>query len=177
MGLTVTPKLIWTRAKETLATQARKSITTLYKLQHNIGYFDYLDLFKLFDTMVKPVLLYGAEIWGCELSNVIENVQNQFFKSFFKVTCKYISCSCQGECGRNQLFIDYYCKCIKYWIRLIRMNNSRYSYHCYKMLRNLDNSGRITWATKVKNILFKYGFGYACVNENVGDENLFLKNF
>ena len=45
------------------------------------------------------------------------------------------------------------------------------------MLRNLDNSGRITWATKVKNILFNYGFGYAWVNENVGDENLILKTF
>ena len=87
MGLTVTSKLIWTRAKETLATQARKYIITLYKLQHNIGYFDYLDLFKHFDTMVKPVLLYEAEIhvWGFELSNVIENVQNQFCKRFLKL--------------------------------------------------------------------------------------------
>ena len=86
MGLTVTPKLIWTRAKEKLATQARKSIITLYKLQLNyMGYFDYLDLLKLFDTMVKPVLLYGAEIWGCELSNIIENVQNQFCKRFLKL--------------------------------------------------------------------------------------------
>ena len=57
------------------------------------------------------------------------------------------------------------------------MNNTRYSYHCYKMLRNLDNSGRPTWATKVKAILFIYGFGYVWVNENVGDETLFLKMF
>ena len=112
MGLTVTPKLIWTRAKETLATQARKSIITLYKLQHNIGYFDYLDLFKLFDTMVKPVLLYGAEIWGCELSNVIENVQNQFCKRFLKLPVNTSHVLARGECGRYPLFIDYYCKCI-----------------------------------------------------------------
>ena len=57
------------------------------------------------------------------------------------------------------------------------MNNSRYPYHYYKLLRNLDNSGRITWATKVKNILLKYGFGYAWVIENAGDENLLLKTF
>ena len=75
------------------------------------------------------------------------------------------------------IFTDYYCKCVKYWISLTRMNNTRYPYHCYKMLRNLDNSGRTTWATKVKTILFKYGFGYVWVNENVGDEALFLKSF
>ena len=90
MGFTVTPKLIWTRAKEKFATQARKSIIILCKLQHNIGYFDYLDLFKLFDTMVKPVLLYGAEIWGCELSNIIENVQNQFCKRFLKLPTPHV---------------------------------------------------------------------------------------
>ena len=77
-GSTITPKLLWTRAKETLATQARIPIITLYKLQHNIGYLDNFDLFKRFDAMVKSVLLYGAEIWGFKLSNIIENVQNQF---------------------------------------------------------------------------------------------------
>ena len=34
---------------------------------------------------------------------------------------------------------------------LIRMNNTRDPYHCYKR--------RTTWATKVKGILFKYGLG------------------
>ena len=103
--------------------------------------------------------------------NVIENVQNQFCKRFLKLPVNTSHILARGECRRYPLFIDYYCNCIKYWMRLIRMNNSRYPYYCYKTLQNLDNSGRITWATKVKNILFKYGFGYAWVNENVGDEN------
>ena len=177
MGLTVTPKLIWTRAKETLATQARKSIISIYKMQHNIGYFDYSDLFKLFDTMIKPVLLYGAELLGFEVSDIIENVQNQFCKRFLKLPVTTYHVLARGECGRYPLFIDYYCKCIRYWIRLIRMDDTRYPYHCYRMLRRLDDAGRITWASKVKEILFKYGFGYVWVNENVGDEVMFLKAF
>ena len=55
------------------------------------------------------------------------------------------------------------------------MNNSRYPYHCYKMLRYLDTSGQTTWATKVKAVLSKYGFGYVWVNGIIGDEAMLLK--
>ena len=53
MGLHVTPKLIWTYAKECLSTQAKISIMLLNKLQTTVGYFDYTEMFKLFDTMIK----------------------------------------------------------------------------------------------------------------------------
>ena len=32
-------------------------------------------------------------------------------------------------------------------------------------------------ASKVRELLYKYGFGYVWVTENVGDVNLFMKNF
>ena len=45
------------------------------------------------------------------------------------------------------------------------------------MLRNLDETGRITWASKVRELLFRNGFGYVWVVEDVGDLNLFMKAF
>jgi hypothetical protein len=33
---------------------------------------------ELFDTMVVPILLYGAEVWGFENCNIIENFHMQF---------------------------------------------------------------------------------------------------
>ena len=73
-----------------LATKARKPIISLYKLEYNVGYFDCTELFKLFNTMVKPVLLYGSEILGFEISEAIENVQDQFcIKEVFEVTTEY----------------------------------------------------------------------------------------
>ena len=38
MGLHITPKLIWTHAKNCLATQARKAIISFVKLQGKVGY-------------------------------------------------------------------------------------------------------------------------------------------
>jgi hypothetical protein len=46
---------------------------------------------ELFDTMVVPILLYGAEMWGFENCNIIENFQMQFSKTILKVKKKYSS--------------------------------------------------------------------------------------
>ena len=177
MGLFITPKLIWSYAKRSLASQARRSIISMIKLQSSVGYFNYTEIFKLFDTMIKPVLIYGSEIWGFEISDIIENVQDNFCKRFLKLPQNTFHEIARGECGRYPLYVDYYCRCIRYWIKLTRMSSVRYPNKCYKMLRNLDESGRITWASKVRELLFRNGFGYVWLAEDVGDHNLFMKTF
>ena len=37
--------------------------------------------------------------------------------------------------------------------------------------------GRTTWASKLKHILFEYGFGYAWFNQRVGNIYIFLSEF
>ena len=58
--------------------------------------------------MIKPILTYGAEIWGFEESSYIENVQNIFCKKYLKLpTCTTNALAC-GECGRYSLYVDYF---------------------------------------------------------------------
>ena len=57
------------------------------------------------------------------------------------------------------------------------MDTNRYPKQCYEMLRRLDTTGRHTWATNIKDLLFRYGFGYAWVAQEVGNENIFLSLF
>ena len=47
----------------------------------------------------------------------------------------------------------------------------------YIMLCNLNNLGRHTWATSIKNILFSYGFGYAWIAQEIGNKDIFLSCF
>ena len=93
-----------------------------------------------------------------------------FCKRFLKLPKNTFHEIARGECGRYPLYVDYYFRCIRYWIRLTRISSVRYPNKCYKMLRNLDESGRITWAAKVKNLLFLNGFGYFWHVEDAGDQ-------
>ena len=45
------------------------------------------------------------------------------------------------------------------------------------MLKDIDISGRWTWATEVKELLFRYGFGYVWIAQDVGDVDMFLRAF
>jgi hypothetical protein len=59
------------KAGAKLKNQARKALYCLYRKLRNISIP--IDLqFKLFDTLMLPILTYGSEIWGL---NIINNTQ------------------------------------------------------------------------------------------------------
>ena len=58
-----------------------------------------------------------------------------------------------------------------------KMSVNRYLHVCYNMLKSYDDSGKISWATHVKMLLYKYGFGHVWLSQGVGDEIMFLKKF
>ena len=82
-----------------------------------------------------------------------------------------------SECGRQPLSTIYMTRCIKYWAKLTAMPSHRYPKQTYNMLRSLDLAGRTTWATHIKCLLFKFGFGYAWLANEVGDVVAFTKLF
>lgn len=177
MGLMFTPKLIWTKAKDNLADKAKKSIVTIKILQNKIGSLSVHDSFKLFDTMIVPILCYGSEIWGFEWAKQIEIVQDRFCKNILNVPSHTSSILVRGECGRFPLCLAYFTRCIKYWLKLTRMDETRYPRQCYLMLKRLDDCNRITWATKIRNLLSRYGFGHVWLSQGVGDINGFVNTF
>ena len=44
-------------------------------------------------------------------------------------------------------------------------------------LKRFDDIGRINWVTKVREILFQYGFGYVWLWQDVGDIYIFTVQF
>ena len=62
MGLVFSPKLSWSKAKTKLCAQSRKAIFTIKRFQYNYGNFQHHEIFKLFDSMVVPILTNGSEL-------------------------------------------------------------------------------------------------------------------
>ena len=63
-----------------------------------------------------------------------------------------------GETGRYPLFIRTAVKCIKYWVRLIKLPVARLCRQTYNMLLIQNNQGRISWVFKVQQIFNENGF-------------------
>ena len=175
MGLLLTPKLPWSASKYKLASQAKKAIFSIKSYQYKFGYFLHNEYFKLFDAMVLPFLTFDAELWGYEYSDIIENVQLKFCREFLGVNHSVNNCIALSECGRLPLCVIYKTKVVKYWCKLLRMDNHRFPKQCYKMLKAHADLGRINWVTQVKNLLCTNGVGYAWLSQDIGDIDHFVK--
>ena len=74
LGVYFSPKLIWTKTQEMQAMQATKAVARIFKYQKIFGSFSAQDIFKVSETVVKPILCYGSEIWGYNYCDKIEKV-------------------------------------------------------------------------------------------------------
>ena len=177
MGVCFTPSLSWATTHTKLGIQAKKSILSIKQYQKSFGYFPIKEYFKLFDSLVKPVLCYASQVWGYCYVDTIESVQNDFCKRYLCVKKTTNNSVALGECGRLPLCVFYMTNCVKYWCKLLTMQRSRYPRQCYLMLKSHDDCGRSNWASKVKDLLYQYGFGYAWITQEIGDVNIFIKMF
>ena len=91
---------------------------------------------------MKPILLYGAEVWGLMSGNAIECAHLFALKRLLGVNRRTPNAFVYGEYARYPIYIDAYTRCIKYWLKLVSMNNSRLPYKSYKMLFHIDERGK-----------------------------------
>ena len=153
LGIFFTTKLKWSKATTTLAQQASKALHMLYIYERKCDGLPLLSAFELFDKMILPVLLYGAEIWGYKEWPVIEKVHLKFLKRLVGVSQSTSNAAIYGETGRLPLAVHYQKRCIKYWMKLKTMNDTRYPKQCYYQLKEQSDAGRLNWATDIKNLL------------------------
>ena len=177
LGLMISSRLSWHKATHTLAAQGKKALMSIKRVIYKCNGIDLKVAFELFDSMILPIVTYGAEIWGFTVYEKIEQVQYHFCKYVLGVSSNTSNHAVLGECGRHPLFIHYYLKCIKYWVKLLHMDNNRLPKATYNMLYMMDQNGKINWVTNVKNILYKYGFGYVFISQNIGNCDIFINSF
>jgi hypothetical protein len=68
-------------------------------------------------------------------------------------------------------------RCVKYWLKIVRIQEEKHPKAAYNMLYELDRVGRITWASQVKKLLYMHGFGIVYLCQYVGNHGLFMSEF
>ena len=176
LGIIISSRLSWSPAQTTLAAQASKSQAVINQLNHKCNY-SFKTSCQLFDKCTVPVLTYGSEVWGTDVNICIENVQLKFCKSELGVGSKAATLAVLGECGRNHLSILCNIKAISFWIKLLSLPDENLVKSCYNLLYVQCERGKKNWASRIKQLLFQYGYGYAWLNQQIEDKNIFIKLF
>ena len=95
-------------------------------------------MLKLFKVLVKPVVLYEAEVWGSEKCDILERLQLRFFKYVLSVNKFTSSMMVYGELGATPLDIDIKSRMLTFWARLCSGHKHKISNTIYSLLYTLD---------------------------------------
>ena len=177
LGVIFGSTLNWSRCAENLSSKALRAVAGIKKLYFRLKNLPADTVFKIFDAKVKPILLYGSEIWGSQKFDDIERVHIKICKMILCVGKDVKNNIALGECGRFPIYIDALVRMIKYWNRLLTMPDGRYPKQCYKMLLKHDLAGRKNWVTHLRILLCTHGFGYVWEMQATIDTASFIKTF
>jgi hypothetical protein len=117
----------------------------------------------LFNSLVKPVALYGSEVWGAQHCNLADKLQLRFLKLALGLKKCTTSVMVRGETGCYPMYIDMTVRVLNYWIKLAQNeNNTSISNILYKfMLAELNSNGYIhPWLSFVKDTLNELGMSF-----------------
>ena len=120
---------------------------------------------KLFDSIVKPICLYGSQIWVDRLLKYVlnkdfgdfdaqpfEQVQNKLCRYALKVGKNTSNLATRSELGRYPLIITIAALTVKYWAKLLQTPN-KLAYQAYQENIQMDERGQNTWVTVLRAIL------------------------
>jgi len=130
----------------------------------------------LFDKLVSPILCYSSEVWGFIYGKAIEKVHLQFCKRILGVKKTTQNDLIYGDLGRIDLKTRRYVNIIKYWLKLLALNEKMFAKKFFLMLK-IDIETRPekeNWCTLLKNLLNNLGLFDAWYFQQVGNQQYFM---
>lgn len=117
---------------------------------------------RLYESIIKSTLLYGAQIWGLHYIEKIETVQLKFLKTLLHCPRSTPNYMLRLETGVRNISISIWKSCLSWWKRLLTMSDTRYPKQLYNRLYKLDqspfNKPIYNWVTQIRIFLEKTEF-------------------
>jgi hypothetical protein len=178
LGFMLTPSGSFKATQTYLYDKACKALMSLRTVLSRVPDLSVNAQFKLFDTMIKPILLYGSEIWGaymykfannigsleCMLRNVnvlIEKLHSKFCKLVLHVHRTASNYGVRCDLGRYPLFISIVCRVLKYYMNV----SNRKDDSLVKGILQLNMSNKESWFSFIQYIIDILGFNINSFNK------------
>ena len=122
---------------------------------------------------------YGCEVWGYHTVDDVEKVHISYLKRILKVRKSAVNYMVYCELGRFPMYIERYCRMLRYWFILLYTDNCILKCLYEDMFESsvVKPNDKLNWACKVRDILFKYGFHNIWISQYVNHVDFFLYEF
>ena len=149
-----------------LKTKARKAWFKCKNILYSNKVNNVQLLLELFDKLVKPILLYGVEVWGPDylkqliLKDDYKTIDKCFCEMIHNMACKSIlgvskyssNIAARAELGRTPLYPYITGSVFRFWYKLISQSKSTILKESYFSELELNNTGKPSWLTAISHI-------------------------
>ena len=123
--------------KKYLAEQANKALFSLFRKTRSLNLTIDLQI-ELFNKTVKPILLYGSEIWGFGNLDDLERIQLKFLKFAFNLKRSTPTYMIYGELGVKPISIDIKTRMISFWSKLLCHEGNQVASSMYQIIYDMQ---------------------------------------
>ena len=149
-----------------LCDQAHKAIFCAQRTTKNIEPLTPEMYFYLFDSLVRPILTYGSEVWGFCKSGLLDldRVFLRYMRCILRVKATTSNFIVIGECGQFPPSVSCHISLLSFFYRLFHMPNSQLVKQVYNQLFRLHEQGFSNWITSVLDLSKIYNIDVTSVN-------------
>ena len=154
---------IFANAYPCLCDQGRKAIFSMLHKQREILPLPPKVLFRLFDSIIKPILIYGSDVWSHTKSclDIVDKVMLSYHRRVLNVKATSSNLMVYGECGILPPSVQCTISIMCYMNRLYHMPRDTTANHVYADPNRLHSTGFMIWVTRVDELIVKYGMDIA----------------
>ena len=185
LGIIFKPSGSFANAVEHLCKRANKALFSIRKSLFS-PYMNVKAHLKLFDSCIKPILLYCSEIWAPDLlvkvNSTLEDkflifppvkTQLKFAKYILGVGKKAVNLAVLSELGLMPVAIDALKLSVGFWLHVINSQNNLLVNKAYTENMKLTNS----FTSKMEQVFKKAGFHSVWLNQNTFSKKRLLFSF
>lgn len=165
----------------------QKALKALFKIHRSFGGINPSPKIynKLFDTLIKPIILYASEIWGVESISKLnkdtikyfddldkdppEKLHTKFCKLNLLVSKNTSNAATKKELGRQPLIVDINNQILKYWLRLENSTDNAILNDAYKCCQALQKENKPCWLTYPTELLSKHNLPNNKIDQDMID--------
>ena len=108
-----------------LTKSASRALSALYTKFLNVGGMDYDVFCKLYESLVEPVLFYGASLWGLSEQKKVNTVQNKACRYFLGLGKNASNLASQGDMGWSSCAHKQKIEACRLYLKIVRTPENR----------------------------------------------------
>ena len=134
-----------------LCDKARKAIFSSQRMTKSLNPLSPKLKFHIFDTLIRPVLTYGSDVWGHRKSGLkeIDRVFMRYVRCVLNVKATTSNVIVIGECGRYPPSVFCHISLLCFSNRMYHMSDTKLSKQVYSELLKLHENGFPNWISNV----------------------------